>query len=206
MEFSNQIKEQRKKLGFTQEEIAKQLYITRQTVSNWEQGKSYPDLNMLVKISDVYKMSIDSMLKEDTHLQTHLEQGKAYNAFSVLRGLITILYGLICLLIERINDNSPITQFCLWGFTIIFLIAILYGEHIKPFFLGIDKKVAWRLGHRPGQKRSLIGKSFTVLLVIIIIAMFVVRNNDNASNYLFTLALTIVGLADIFQKYMWKQK
>lgn len=152
MQFSNQIKARRKQLGLTQAEVANQLYITRQTISNWEQGKSYPDLNTIVKLSDLYQISIDSLLKEDTELRNYLEQGKAYNAFSVLRGLITILYGLFFLLISRLNDNSPITQFCLWGFTIIFLIVVLYGEHIKPFFLGIDKKVAWRLGHRPDQK------------------------------------------------------
>ncbi|WP_076460029.1 helix-turn-helix transcriptional regulator [Limosilactobacillus caccae] len=204
MEFSNQIKEQRKKLGFTQEEIAKQLYVTRQTVSNWEQGKSYPDLNMLVKISDLYKMSIDSMLKEDTHLQTYLEQGKAYNAFCVLRGLITILYGLFFLLTDEVKFDSSIAQFCIWSFTIIFLIAILYGEHIRPFFLGVNRKMGWKYNnHRPNQKRSWLGQLCTVLLAILVVAMLITRHNGN---YFLTLGLTIIGFTDIFNKYMWKQK
>ena len=202
--FSTQIKARRKQLELTQAEVANQLYITRQTISNWEQGKSYPDLTTLVKLSDLYQISLDSLLKEDTNLKYYLEQGKAYNAFSVLRGLITILYGLFLLLIGEVNYNSSITQFCIWGFTIIFLIAILYGEYISPFFLGIDRKNGWKYNkHRPNQKRSWLGKLCTVLLVVLIMAMLFTHDN---ADYLLTLALIIIGLTYIFNKYMWKQK
>ncbi|WP_301876357.1 helix-turn-helix domain-containing protein [Limosilactobacillus oris] len=49
----------------TQADVANQLFVTRQTISNWEQGKSYPDLNMLVRLSEVYQVSLDSLLKGD---------------------------------------------------------------------------------------------------------------------------------------------
>ena len=54
MDFSTQIKQQRQQLGLTQADVASQLFVTRQTISNWEQGKSYPDLNMLVRLREVY--------------------------------------------------------------------------------------------------------------------------------------------------------
>lgn len=202
MKFSNQIKEQRKKLGFTQEEIAKQLYVTRQTVSNWEQGKSYPDLNMLVKISDVYKMSIDSMLKEDTHLQTYLDQGKAYNAFSIFRGLFFIMYGIFFLMLNYIdNVSSPIITFCTFSFLIIFCIAAFYGEHVKPFFLGITKK---QYNQKGNGSLSLIGKICLLISILIIIAMLICRNDEDLNNYLGTSLFIFVGLTNIFQKYMFK--
>lgn len=74
MEFGERIKQQRTKLGMTQAEVAEKLFVTRQTVSNWEQSKNYPDLNMLIKISDVYQVSIDSLLKEDKELKEYLER------------------------------------------------------------------------------------------------------------------------------------
>ena len=74
MNFGEQIKQQRKALDMSQEEVAKRLFVTRQTISNWENGKNYPDLSMLVKISDVYQVSIDSLLKEDTKLKEYLSK------------------------------------------------------------------------------------------------------------------------------------
>ncbi|MCD7083662.1 helix-turn-helix domain-containing protein [Limosilactobacillus fastidiosus] len=78
MNFGTQLRERREKLGLTQTDIANRLFVTRQTISNWEQGKIYPDFNMLVKISDEYKISVDSLLKSDGQLKGYLEQGKDY--------------------------------------------------------------------------------------------------------------------------------
>lgn len=63
MNFGEQIKERRQELDLTQAEVAEKLFVTRQAVSNWEHDKTYPDLNMLVKISNVYQISLDSLLR-----------------------------------------------------------------------------------------------------------------------------------------------
>jgi len=65
MKLGQTIVEIRKEHGLTQEDLAKEFHVTRQTVSNWENEKSYPDLCTLVKISDTYHISLDRMLKED---------------------------------------------------------------------------------------------------------------------------------------------
>ena len=65
MKLGQTIVEIRKEHGLTQEDLAKEFNVTRQTVSNWENEKSYPDLFTLVKISDTYHYSLDRMLKED---------------------------------------------------------------------------------------------------------------------------------------------
>lgn len=65
MKLGQTIVEIRKEYGLTQEDMAKEFNVTRQTVSNWENEKSYPDLFTLVKISDTYHYSLDRMLKED---------------------------------------------------------------------------------------------------------------------------------------------
>ena len=63
MKFGEQIKERRQELDLTQAEVAEKLFVTRQAVSNWEHNKTYPDLNMLVRISNVYQISRDSLLR-----------------------------------------------------------------------------------------------------------------------------------------------
>lgn len=93
MNFSEKIKTQRKKLGLTQSDIAKKLFVTRQTVSSWENGKSYPDLNMLVKISDVYEVPVDALLKGDTELTEYLNRKKARWAFDFYGDIVGILFG-----------------------------------------------------------------------------------------------------------------
>ncbi|OUP80736.1 XRE family transcriptional regulator, partial [Lachnoclostridium sp. An169] len=55
----------RKEKGMSQEEFGELFHVTRQTVSNWENEKNYPDLNTLVTMSDMFEISLDKLLKED---------------------------------------------------------------------------------------------------------------------------------------------
>ena len=63
MQLGQAIAQIRKERGLTQEAFAKVFNVTRQTVSNWENEKSYPDLATLVKISDEFNVSLDVLLK-----------------------------------------------------------------------------------------------------------------------------------------------
>lgn len=51
MEISKQIKKYRLESKLSQEELAEKIYVTRQTISNWENGRNYPDINSLVLLS-----------------------------------------------------------------------------------------------------------------------------------------------------------
>ena len=62
MEFSQQIREIRNKNRMTQEEMAQKLHVTRQAVSNWENGKNLPDLGMLVEIARTFHVSLDWLI------------------------------------------------------------------------------------------------------------------------------------------------
>ena len=65
MELGRRITELRKTNNLTQEGLAERCSVTRQTISNWENGKSYPDLEMLVFISDSFDISLDALVKGD---------------------------------------------------------------------------------------------------------------------------------------------
>ena len=68
MDIANQIANIRKEQQLTQEEFGKLFYVTRQTVSNWENGKCYPDLQILVDISNRFEISLDILLKGDSKM------------------------------------------------------------------------------------------------------------------------------------------
>ena len=60
MNIGNQILNIRKEKQLTQEEFGRLFHVTRQTVSNWENGKSYPDLQILVSMSNQFDISLDT--------------------------------------------------------------------------------------------------------------------------------------------------
>lgn len=63
MELGKNLEEERESYHFTQKEVADILHVSRQTVSNWERDVSYPDLESLVYLSDLYHISVDQLLK-----------------------------------------------------------------------------------------------------------------------------------------------
>ena len=68
MNIGNQILNIRKEKQLTQEEFGKLFHVTRQTVSNLENEKSYPDLQMLIDISNLFEISLDTLIKEDSKM------------------------------------------------------------------------------------------------------------------------------------------
>ena len=65
MELSIQIKKYRTDLHLSQEELAEKVYVTRQTISNWENEKSYPDIHSLLLLSSLFNVSLDQLIKGD---------------------------------------------------------------------------------------------------------------------------------------------
>lgn len=63
--FSENIKELREDAGLTQDEFAEKIFVTRTAVSKWENGKSYPSIDSLKEISNLFGVSIDSLMSDD---------------------------------------------------------------------------------------------------------------------------------------------
>lgn len=77
MEIGQKLKDKRTGLGLSQEQLAEQLEVTRQTIANWEKGKTYPDIGSVLKLSDLYSVSLDELLKEDRSMRKHKEEAAA---------------------------------------------------------------------------------------------------------------------------------
>ena len=74
MEIGKKLKDARMKSGFTQETVAEKINVSRQTISNWENEKSYPDIISVIALSDLYSTSLDDLLKGDPEMMEHLEE------------------------------------------------------------------------------------------------------------------------------------
>lgn len=74
MNVGNQISTIRKEHQLTQEQFWSLFHVTRQTVSNWENDKSYPDLQMLIDISNQFGISLDMLIKEDPKMVKTLDK------------------------------------------------------------------------------------------------------------------------------------
>lgn len=80
MNIGNQIISIRKERQLTQEQFGALFHVTRQTVSNWENGKSYPDLQLLIAISDQFGVSLDTLLKEDAKMVKAIDRERGLGA------------------------------------------------------------------------------------------------------------------------------
>ena len=74
MQIGQQLKDARKQSNLTQEDVAEKLRVSRQTISNWENEKSYPDIISIIELSNLYSISLDSLLKGDRDMIEHLEE------------------------------------------------------------------------------------------------------------------------------------
>lgn len=74
MEIGQKLRQARQGRGLTQEELAERLCLSRQTISNWENERSYPDIMSLIGLSELYGLSLDELVKEDRHMIDHLRE------------------------------------------------------------------------------------------------------------------------------------
>lgn len=98
MNLDEKIKKIRKDNKMSQEALAEILNVTRQTISNWENGKNYPDIEMLIKISDKFNISLDILLKENMNMVKEIDKNvkntKKYKL--ILISIISVIVIIIC--------------------------------------------------------------------------------------------------------------
>ena len=73
MEIGSKIRQSRKEAKITQEQAAEALGVSRQTISNWENEKSYPDIISVLKMSDLYNVSLDYLLKGESAMNSYVD-------------------------------------------------------------------------------------------------------------------------------------
>lgn len=90
MDLGKKIIEMRKNKNLSQEQLAETLNVSRQTISNWENGRFYPDIDALVKISKYFNIALDDLLASDSNVLKHLKVST-----DIVRSNKNILYAII---------------------------------------------------------------------------------------------------------------
>ena len=94
MELHIQIKKYRTNMNLSQEELAEKVYVTRQTISNWENNKNYPDIHSLLLLSSLFNISLDQLIKGDINImreEINKAELKKINRYSAVFTLLLVL-------------------------------------------------------------------------------------------------------------------
>ena len=122
MDIGKKLKNARIEAGLTQEKAAEKIDVSRQTISNWENEKSYPDIISVIALSDLYSVSLDELLKGDQKMAEHLEEStNVVKSNKKLTGAILLNIILMILLIA-LNMLLPEGTYYL---VIVFCVVIM---------------------------------------------------------------------------------
>ncbi|CEJ73141.1 DNA-binding protein [[Clostridium] sordellii] len=123
MEIGKQVKKYRTEMKLSQDELAEKIFVSRQTISNWENNKNYPDVKSLLLLSSLFNVSLDVLIKgdlEEMKKEIKTEDIEKFkhdgNIFSIL--LITTMVSAVPL--NKFMGNAG---FVIW---IIIAIASMY--------------------------------------------------------------------------------
>lgn len=92
MELGKQIRKYRKEQSLSQDELAEKVYVSRQTISNWENDKSYPDVNSLILLSEVFHTSIDNLIKGDVEVMKEQVKNEDRKGFEKISRIFSVLF------------------------------------------------------------------------------------------------------------------
>lgn len=188
MELSTILVEQRKKKDETQQKVADNLFITRQSLSNWENGKNFPDIPMLIELSNYYNFSLD-IIKGDTELMNKVQKDyelinteKANKKYSVLLIVLTVLIVLMAVvIIPLVTSNKSLTKFVtvfiLMLSIILIHVAVKFGKVVYQNYEGmpnpplwVPKSFGYGISVNPYNK---VGKIITIALTVILDLFFI---------------------------------
>lgn len=92
MDFGEKLKNERKNKGWSQEELAEKLFVSRQSVSKWENGQNYPSIEIIIKVSDLFGITIDELLRSDEELTKKVIKDSKQLAHPQLKFMFDVLF------------------------------------------------------------------------------------------------------------------
>lgn len=98
MTFGTRLKQSRQKQNLTQQQLADRLHVSRQTISGWENGRTYPDIDALIALSDLFSLSLDDFIRGDHKLVGDM-RAKAQAATKARRAYWVLLVAVALLMV-----------------------------------------------------------------------------------------------------------
>ena len=185
MNLGKQIKKYRNELSLSQDALAEKVFVSRQTISNWENDKSYPDIHSLILLSEVFHTSIDNLIKGDVEMMKEQVNSEERRKFEMLSRMFGIMFILVLIapipLVHFLNYAGIAVWAGLWAATMY--VAILVEKKKKEFDIQTYREIiafsegkkldeiekAREEGKRPYQKVALAICAGVMTLVIAVL-------------------------------------
>lgn len=135
MKIGERLRKARTERSLTQEKVAEEIQVTRQSISNWENNRSYPDIISVIKLSNLYGISLDDLLKNDNEMIKHMDE--SMNIVKSNRKLIAAIIVNVIILFAMVAgsqfiDQNRILMGCILVAVIISITTLFY-QIIKRF-------------------------------------------------------------------------
>ncbi|MCK8624533.1 helix-turn-helix domain-containing protein [Apilactobacillus sp. M161] len=170
MNFGQRLQNERIKNQLTQDEVANKLLVSRQTISSWENERTYPDINSLISLSDFYNISLDTLLKEDSGMKEYLEKNEiAKNLKPILKILtfVNILFMVTTIVKEFNIFNNSLFNLSTFVMGISNTLALFY---LNAFMTKISfKKKSVTINYMKQHKYYSIGIIVTIFSIGLIV-------------------------------------
>ncbi|URZ87582.1 helix-turn-helix transcriptional regulator [Floricoccus penangensis] len=138
MELSKQIKEHRARLEISQEQLAEKMYVSRQTISNWETERSYPDVHNLLLLSTIFDVTLDQLVKGDVKIMkekiSKSNINKDTNGMLIFSVLAAVSTGFLIPIINNLFSWPMLIPIVFW------LMAMYYAMKIEKWKKNDDIK------------------------------------------------------------------
>lgn len=189
MIFGQRLQKKRQSLHLTQVEVAQQLHVSQQTISSWEQSKSYPDIDSLIKLSDFYQISLDVLLKEDVGVKESIKKNEVFHFLKPLlySMLLLNLFLLVILILHLYQHKYPMTIY-------LILTIVLIVNSVSLIYLAAFIKDKIR------KKENSIHKKQLLLVIAcwgVLVVMFLFLKS-----YLYAGISTGIALGVILVEYL----
>ena len=156
MELSIQIKKYRTELHLSQEELAEKVYVTRQTISNWENEKSYPDIHSLLLLSSLFNISLDQLIKGDIEKMKEIISEQEIKKFNYYGSIYTV--HLAVLIISAVPLFMWLGRYAYIPFGILFIITMYWALKVSCTFKVMDGE---KLDFKSGSFDVVISRNLT---------------------------------------------
>ena len=138
MNIGEKIRNAREEKNLTQAQASESLMVSRQTISSWENGKSLPDILSVIRMSELYNLSLDELLKGDKAMMRKIEKDAEIQKVErklIKYALIGIFIWVAIFILHLIVDGNPVIDF-LYGATP----GLLLGLTLLSFLLYLNKQ------------------------------------------------------------------
>ena len=129
MELGKRLKEYRARAGMTQDELAEKLFVSRQTISSWENDKSYPDIHSLLMLGDLFGVSLDTLVKGDIEIMKEKIDGETIRSFKRDSNIFAVLLVTVAVSLIPLSRWAGIWGIGAW--VLLFAAAMFYALKLE---------------------------------------------------------------------------